>query len=323
MRPSRLVRVAGATLLGLTAFAVAAPLSAPAQAGPATPDVPAAACPPGQVAQQRTSRGPSGKKITITVCVPGGSSPGQPDPGGPGDQGGGGGDNDGNYTVCTPWSEANPGHDPSLLTPGGPGEEAYQCVRYINGAPVLGPYLPTWLGPDEPPPPPPDVVAADIWADVSGTLQDPSVVADPAVGEPAIRTVPSFVHVENWQPAFSESGCDDQTGTVCVTVNATPALTFDPGDGSGAIPCPDGGTAYDPEGGTPREQAVEGACFHTYPRRTGVEGRPDAWEATVTVTWTVTWAGAGQSGTLAPIALEDGFLREVEEVQSVGRGSGG
>jgi hypothetical protein len=321
MRRSRLVTAAGAAVLGLTAFAVAAPMASPAQAAPTAPDAPAAACAPGQVLQHRVTRGPSGKRVTIPVCVPGGTRPGQPNPGGPGDEGGGPADNDGNYTVCVPWSEAYPGHDPSLLTPGGPGEEAYRCIRHIDGAPVLGPYLPTWLGPDEEPPPSPDEVAADIWADVSGDLLDPDVVADPAVGQPALRTVPTFVSVANWQAGFSHNGCDQQTGTVCVTLTATPALTFDPGDGTGEIPCPDGGSVYDPAGGTPREQA-EGACAHAYEQRTGVEGRPEAWEATVTVTWTVTWAGAGQSGTLAPIALSGGFPREVEEVQSVGRGSG-
>jgi len=315
MRPSRLVAAAGAAVLGLSAFAVAVPLAAPALAAPASPDAPTAACPPGQVAQQRSSRGPSGKKITITVCVPGGSTPGGPSGPGPG-EGGGPGDNDGNYTVCVPWSEANPGHDPNLLTPGEPGEEAYQCVPYINGAPVLGPYLPTWLGPGDPPPPSPAEVAADIWADVSGTLQDPRAVGYPAEGTPALLDVPSFVSVANWQDGFDQSGCDDVTGTVCVTITATPALTFDPGDGADPIPCPPGGTVYDPAAGSPREQA-EGACAHAYPRRTGVADRPAAWRAEVTVTWTVSWEGAGQSDTLAPIALVDTFDREVEEVQSV------
>ena len=319
MTPSRLATAVGAAVLGLTAFAVAAPLSTPAGATPASPDAPVAACPPGQVLQHRVSRGLSGKRVTIPVCVPGGRTPGNPNPGGSDDSGGGSGDNDGNYTVCTPWSEANPGHDPNLLVPGGPGEEAYQCVPHIGGRPVLGPYLPTWLGPGEDPPPTPDQVAADIWADVSGDLLDPVPDPDPAVGTPALIDVPTFVSVSNWQGAFSRSGCDEQTGTVCVTLNATPALTFDPGDGTGEIACPDGGTAYDPAGGTPREQAGEGTCTHAYEQRTGVEGRPDAWEATVTVTWTITWSGAGQSGTLEPISLDGGFTREVEEVQSVGR----
>jgi hypothetical protein len=326
MRPSRLVAAAGATTLGMATLVVATPWTAPAQAAPASPDAPAAACPPGQVAQQRTSRGPSGKKITITVCVPGGSTPGGPRPGGPGEGGGGNpSDNDGNYTVCVPWSEAYPGHDPNTLGQGGPGEEAYRCIRYINGAPVYGPYLPVWLGPDEEPLPSPAQVAAGIWAEVSGDLLDPDVHADPAVGTPAVRDIPTFVSVANWQDGFTEPGCDD-SGTVCVTLTATPALTFAPGDGTGEIACEDGGTVYDPAAGTPREEAAAaGACAHAYPRRTGVDGRPDAYEATVTVTWSVTWqqTPAGEEGVLDPIPLSDDFPRVVQEVVSVGRDRAG
>lgn len=329
MRPSRLARVAGATLLGLTAFAVAAPLSGPAQAGPATPEAPTAPCPPGQRLEHRVTRGPSGKRVTVPVCVAGGTTPGRPGEDGGGDEGGGsdGGDNDGTYTICTPWSEAHPGHDPSLLVPGEPGEEAYQCVPYSGGRPMLGPYLPTWLGPGEAVLPSPAEVAADVWAEVSADLPDPVVAADPAVGTPALLDVPTFVHVENWLDPYFEYGCDD-TGVVCVRLILTPALTFDPGDGTGEIACEPGGTTYDASMGNPRDvAAADGACAHAYPQRTGVPGRPEAWTGEVTVTWTVDWepdppSAGGGGGTLDPIPMPATFDREVEEVQSVGRRPG-
>ncbi|HEY8543825.1 MAG TPA: hypothetical protein VIL36_02215 [Acidimicrobiales bacterium] len=312
MRPPRLAAAVGAAVLALTAFAA---VSLPTPAGAA----PTAACPPGQVPQRSSTRGPAGKRVTITVCVPGSSTPGGTPPGGHG-RPSGGGDDDGNYTVCVPWEEAYPGHDPTGINQGEPGERAYLCIPYRDGRPVYGPYIPTWLGPGEEPPPSPAEVAADIWADVSGDLLDPEIAAFPAEGTPALIDVPTFVSVTNWQGEFTASDCDAATGTVCVSLTATPALTFDPGDGTGEIACEPGGTAYDPAGGTPQEQAArDGACAHAYTRRTGVAGRPEAWEATVSVTWSVSWAGAGQSGTLDPIALPYTFLREVQEVQSVGR----
>jgi hypothetical protein len=48
-----------------------------------------------------------------------------------------------------------------------------------------------------------------------------------------------------------------------------------------------------------------------------VQGRPAAWTAEATINWTVTWAGGGQTGTLAPISLSTTFDRVVEENRTV------
>lgn len=323
MRRSRLAAALGGAALALTALAVATPTTA--SAAPAAPAAPSA-CPPGSSPGTGVSRGPSGKIVRIPICRPGRATTTPTRPG-DGSSGGGSGDNDGNYTICTPWAEAYPGHDPASMTPGGPGEEAYLCIRHINGAPVFGPYLPTWLAPGEEPPPSPAEVAADLLAVVEGELLDPDPVGYPAIGVAAVYDIPTFVSVANWQGEITQEDCDDATGTVCVQLTATPALTFDPGDGSEPIACEPGGTVYDPARGTPREQAeAEGACAHPYTRRTGTADRPDTWTAELTITWTVTWqqtAGGTEEGVLPDITTGSTFERVVEEVQSVGRESGG
>lgn len=330
MRVPRVKAVAAAALLALAAVAA---WDASAGAAPAAPTATASAaaptCPPGQVSRKVT-RTVTGKQITVTVCVPGGgggggNGGGGDGDGGGGDGGGGGGDNDGNYLVCNPWSVIYPGSDP-VPPPGEPPDAiAYACIQYIGGNPQYGPYIPQWLTPEEAALPSPEEVANDLLADVRATLPTPSVVPYPDEAEAALLDVPSFVSVENWQDAYTtDPGCD-ATGIICVVLELEPALTFDPGDGSPVVDCEPGGTAYDPAAGTPREVADHaGACFRTYDERTGVDGRPGAYEATVTVTWTVTYQQqpAGASGTLDPIPLSEGFSREVEEVQSVGRESG-
>ena len=112
--------------------------------------------------------------------------------------------------------------------------------------------------------------------------------------------IPTFVAVSNWQDAFSEGGCDP-TGAVCVTVTATPTLTFNPGEpGAGTKTCPPGGTRYVPGAGTPREQAVPGTCTHAYDQRT-TGGLPD-WPGVVTVSWEITWeADDGSDGGAFPL----------------------
>jgi hypothetical protein len=64
------------------------------------------------------------------------------------------------------------------------------------------------------------------------------------------------------------------------------------------------------------------ACAHTYTRRTGVAGRPEAWPGTVTVTWDLTWAGGGRTGTLPSVTKSAPAPRSVAEVQAVVVGSG-
>ncbi len=51
-------------------------------------------------------------------------------------------------------------------------------------------------------------------------------------------------------------------------------------------------------------------------------GRPEAWPGTVTVTWDLTWAGGGRTGTLPSVTKSAPAPRSVAEVQAVVVGSG-
>ena len=118
---------------------------------------------------------------------------------------------------------------------------------------------------------------------------------------------------------MNESDCDDVVGLVCVTLVAEPHLSFDPGDGSGAIACAGSGTVFDPSGDPAAQADAAGACAHRYGARTGAEGRPDAWAGSVTVTWEVSWSSANPdaTGTFDDFSLSTSIDRPVDEVQSI------
>lgn len=150
-----------------------------------------------------------------------------------------------------------------------------------------------------------------------GVLPQPSVDSSPPVGTAAIVGVPVFVDVTNWTGVVTESEC---AGGMCVTVTATPTLTFTPGEtGSSSVRCAGSGSRYDPDGDSAEDQASEdGACAYKYRLRTGVQGRPSAWPGSVSVTWTISWtASTGASGSLPAVTRATLLPRAVNEVQTV------
>lgn len=79
-----------------------------------------------------------------------------------------------------------------------------------------------------------------------GSLPQPSVASSPPVGTASIVGVPAFVEVTNWTGLVTESEC---AGGLCVTVAATPALSFSPGEtGSAPVACAGSGSRYVPNG---------------------------------------------------------------------------
>jgi len=80
-------------------------------------------------------------------------------------------------------------------------------------------------------------------------------------------------------------------GTWAQVTDLVRSVTFDPGDGSAPVVCPDGGVPYDPA--SPPDQQVA-SCWHVYTR-------PGLFSMRVSVTWAATWIGSGDAeGTLAP-----------------------
>jgi hypothetical protein len=255
--------------------------------------------------------------------TPPSSTPGST--GGPGTTDGGGGGP--TQPACPEWVLLG-GYDsvPSHLRPyswddAPPGSLFYYdaCTAPFGFGPgVTTTYFPPGEAP-VPIPPTPGEVAEGLWVQISATLQRPAVIASPEEGERALIEVPTFVAVSNWQGEVVEEACD--TG-VCVSLTATPELRFDPGEpGSDAIVCDPPGTIFDPAGAEPDEQAaVDGACTHTYQRRTGVAGRPSAWPGEVSIVWTALWvqtAGGGSETGEFELVLSTDLPRSVREAPTV------
>ena len=160
-------------------------------------------------------------------------------------------------------------------------------------------------------------LAASVRGRLLGVLPQPSLDSSPPVGTAAIVGVPVFVDVTNWTGVRTDNEC---AGGTCVTVTATPSLTFIPGEtASPPVGCAGSGSHYDPHGGSAAAQAsADGACAYTYRLRTGAQGRPSVWPGSVSVTWRVSWtASSGASGSLPAVTRATALPRAVEEVQAV------
>jgi hypothetical protein len=150
-----------------------------------------------------------------------------------------------------------------------------------------------------------------------GELPQPVVESSPPAGTASIIGVPVFVAVVNWTGVVTETEC---AGGLCVTVTATPQLTFRPGEpGAQTVQCAGSGTRFTASAGTPETQAdAPGACSWTYTTRTGANGRPSAWPGQASVSWSISWtATTGASGALAAVTRSTDVPRPVAEVQTV------
>ena len=165
--------------------------------------------------------------------------------------------------------------------------------------------------------PTPGALAETVRGRLIGQLPQPVVESSPPAGTASIIGVPVFVTVVNWTGVVTQTEC---AGGLCVTVTATPQLTFRPGEpGAPTVQCAGSGTRFAPDAGTPEAQASSpGACTWTYMTRTGANGRPSAWPGQASVSWSISWtATTGASGSLAAVTRSTGVPRPVAEVQTV------
>jgi hypothetical protein len=140
---------------------------------------------------------------------------------------------------------------------------------------------------------------------------------------PQIRANPTgtqLVNLPTWLWVDRGSWAD-RTATasvpgVSVTATAKPtSVTWSMGDGS-TLTCPGAGTPF-AAGGDPKAASPD--CGHTY--RASSQGRPNnTFPVSVTVHWTVTWAGAGQSGTFPDLTMTQSTTFAVAESQAVTTG---
>jgi hypothetical protein len=165
---------------------------------------------------------------------------------------------------------------------------------------------------------------------LTGAIHNPDLQLSPAetarlaraqlgLPEPAPAANPAgtqLVNLPTW--LWLTSGWETITATasvpgVTVTATAHPvSVTWATGDGA-IVSCSGSGTAFR-AGGDPRSPSPD--CGHTY-RRSSAAQPGGAYAVAVTVHWSVTWAGAGQSGTFPEMTTSISTSFRVAESQAL------
>ena len=141
---------------------------------------------------------------------------------------------------------------------------------------------------------------------------------------PSVASSPSgtqLVHLPTWLWLSEGWAASDATASVpgvSVTAAAKPtSATWSMGDGS-IVTCAGAGTPFRP-GGDPKASSPD--CGYTY--RTSSAGQAgQAFPVAVTVHWTVTWAGAGQSGTFPNLTTTGTAALRVAESHALNNNGG-
>lgn len=259
------------------------------------------------------------------VCDVNAGTPGEPSGGDSGSGGGMGGDGmcrdpGGERIPCQRhggWAGADGCYykpiDPSPSTiealGGQPAGEGgwYQRVCYgANGAATTGLGGPVWVA-GAPPVLSPEVLARQARARLS--LPEVRVRMNPS-GDQLVN-LPVWLALDpvSWR---SESATASVPG-VSVTATARPvAVAWVLGDGTTRT-CDGPGTAWT-AGTDPLEESPD--CGHVY-RRSSAGAAGGVYTVTATVAWEVTWAGAGQSGTVSGLTTAGQVQTRVQESQAV------
>jgi len=144
------------------------------------------------------------------------------------------------------------------------------------------------------------VTPQQLLVSAIGELHVPSLqpVTAPPRGHDGLVGLPEWFWISagNWRARTLTVA----TGPVWATVTAAPVgLTLRPGGGLSPVTCAGPGTAYNPQESS---NAQHSQCSYTYlSPSTGQPG--DAYRASVTVTWRVTWTGSGGAGGVLAAAL--------------------
>ena len=146
----------------------------------------------------------------------------------------------------------------------------------------------------------PQITPQQLLAQALGELKVPYLgpATAPPRGRDGLVGLPEWF----WVPAaeWHARSVTVTAGPVWATATAAPVgLTFHPGAGLNALTCKGPGTAYDR-----REPAAQQhtSCSYTYLRPSaGLPG--NAYQASVTVTWRISWTGSGGVGGVLDAAL--------------------
>jgi hypothetical protein len=147
-------------------------------------------------------------------------------------------------------------------------------------------------------------------------LPDPVIRSSPAPGALQLTRLPVWLWVaaDAWQPQSKTAQVPGES----VTATATPvSAAWSMGDGT-TVTCTGPGTPY----GDGNPAAASPTCGHTYGQSSA--GQPaGAYPVTVTITWDITWAGAGGAGgALAPLQTVAAAQFRVAESQALNTSGG-
>jgi hypothetical protein len=202
-----------------------------------------------------------------------------------------------------------------------PADLSADTIAALGGQPAGqgGWYLRTCYGPDggglggpvwiagAPPVVSPEVLARQARA----RLQLPGVLV--RLNPPGDQLVNLPVWLTLDRSSWTVQSATASVPGVSVTATARPvAATWSMGDG-GSVRCTGPGTAWRP-GIDPAKPSPD--CGYTY-RRSSASAAEGMFTVTVTVAWEVTWAGAGESGTIPGLSTTGTVRVPVQESQAV------
>jgi hypothetical protein len=168
-------------------------------------------------------------------------------------------------------------------------------VVWLPGPPPTTPVLPA-----------PAVLAAEAQRELR--LSTPVIESSPSPGHPQLVGVPMWT----WIPAeaYVAASATASVPGESVTATATPAsVTWSFGDGISMV-CAGPGTPYT-AGSNP--SAASPTCGHTY-TQSSADGTDTL---TATISWTVTWAGGGQTGAFDDMTTTASEPVRVEQSQAL------
>lgn len=144
-------------------------------------------------------------------------------------------------------------------------------------------------------------------------LPTPTIAANPAGAQ--LVNLPTWLWLASgWGPVSATASVPG----VSVTAVAKPtSVTWAMGDGS-TVTCTSAGTAFRP-GTDPKAPSPD--CGHTY-RNSSASQPGQTYAVAATVHWTVTWSGAGQSGTFPDLTTTSAAAFQVAESQALNNGGG-
>jgi hypothetical protein len=190
--------------------------------------------------------------------------------------------------------------------PAGEGGWYLRTCYGTDGGAAVGLGGPVWVA-GRPPVVSPQVLARQARA----RLRLPAVVI--ALNPPGDQLVNLPVWLTLGRSSWAEQSATASVPGVSVTATARPmTATWSMGDGA-LVVCTGPGTTWKPD---TDPTASSPDCGHTYRRSSGgIAG--NTFTVTVTISWQVTWAGAGQGGTIPGLTTTAALQVQVTESQTV------